>query len=168
MRKLFIAAFALMASVALANDNGNPKPHAEVEAGGNVCRITFYTPDIVRVTKHPVGTTAPQTKSEVITMTPTASLPITVSPSASTVRLKSSSLQVTIDRRTGLLSFASTTPEGKGHHIRASHRRQGQRKIHRHPNLPTRQGRAYLRSRHRAGRPTQPPQSQQACRADQP
>lgn len=66
MRKLFIAAFALMASVALANDNGNPKPHAEVEAGGNVCRITFYTPDIVRVTKHPVGTTAPKTKSEVI------------------------------------------------------------------------------------------------------
>ena len=51
MRKLFIAAFALMASVALANNEGKPKPHAEVEAGGNVCRVTFYTPDEIPLEK---------------------------------------------------------------------------------------------------------------------
>ena len=110
-RKLFIAAFAIMASVAFANNEGKPKPHAEVEAGGNVCRVTFYTPDIVRVTKHPVGTTAPQTKSEVVTLEPQSSLSINVTPNASAVRLKSESLVVTIDRRTGLLSFA--TSKGK-------------------------------------------------------
>lgn len=104
LRSLIIAVFAMVVSVAYADKQ---KPHAEVEAAGNVCRVTFYSPDIVRVTKYPVGSVQPETASEVVTMAPQASLDINNNTSATAVKLSSSSLMVTIDKRTGLVTFAA-------------------------------------------------------------
>lgn len=104
LRSLIIAVFAMVVSVAYADKQ---KSHAEVEAAGNVCRVTFYSPDIVRVTKYPVGSVQPETASEVVTMAPQASLDINNNTSATAVKLSSSSLMVTIDKRTGLVTFAA-------------------------------------------------------------
>ena len=79
----------------------------ELTAADMNINVTFYSPDIVRVTKAPLNSKALPQKSEVVTMSPQSSLPISSSSSASTVRLKSTSLTVTVDRRTGLISFAS-------------------------------------------------------------
>lgn len=103
-RSLFTAVLAVWVSISYAD---NQKPHAEVEAAGNVCRVTFYSPDIVRVTKYPVGSVQPETKSEVVTMSPQASLDINNNTSATAVKLSSSALTVTIDKRTGLVTFAT-------------------------------------------------------------
>ncbi|MGN1228322.1 MAG: DUF4968 domain-containing protein, partial [Prevotella sp.] len=105
MKRLFTALLVVMAVLTIRAQEGN---HYNITAANQTVCVTFYTPDIVRVTKAPAGYEYKEQKSEVITLSPSTSLPISVSSSASTVRLKSSSLLVTIDRRTGLLSFSSS------------------------------------------------------------
>mgnify|MGYP003529604243 CR=1 FL=1 len=51
--------------------------------------VSFYSPDIVRVTKTPLNSKALPQKSEVVTMSPQSSLPISSCSCASTVTLKS-------------------------------------------------------------------------------
>jgi alpha-D-xyloside xylohydrolase len=79
----------------------------ELDAGGNHLQVTFYTPQIVRVVKSPVGSRLPQTASEVVIMAPLGGKMITTESSSRSVRMKSSALTVVIDKRTGLVSFAS-------------------------------------------------------------
>ena len=62
IRQLLIALFVIMTSTAFASNGSNTQTSTEVEAGGNICRVTFYTPDIVRVTKAPVGYTYKEQK----------------------------------------------------------------------------------------------------------
>lgn len=107
LRLLLITALAMLAFAVHAAGNSSPKPNAEVEAAGKICRVTFYSPDIVRITKYPVGSVQPETASEVVTMSPQASLDIINNTGATAVKLSSSSLTVTIDKRTGLVTFAT-------------------------------------------------------------
>ena len=100
---LFILAVGMSLVTAAQKTNG-----VNLTAADMNINVTFYSPDIVRVTKVPVGCKTTDKKSEVVTMSPQSTLPVAVSSSASAVRLKSSSLAVTIDRRTGLLSFVSS------------------------------------------------------------
>ncbi len=100
---LFILAVGMSLVTAAQKTNG-----VNLTAADMNINVTFYSPDIVRVTKVPVGCKTTDKKSEVVTMSPQSALPVAVSSSASAVRLKSSSLSVTIDRRTGLLSFVSS------------------------------------------------------------
>ena len=108
IRQLLIALFVIMTSTAFASNGSNTQTSTEVEAGGNICRVTFYTPDIVRVTKAPVGYTYKEQKSEVVTLSPNGSIPVSVTSNSTTTKMKSDALIVTIDRRTGLVSFASS------------------------------------------------------------
>ncbi len=100
---LFILAVGMSLVTAAQKTNG-----VNLTAADMNINVTFYSPDIVRVTKVPVGCKTTDKNSEVVTMSPQSALPVAVSSSASAVRLKSSSLAVTIDRRTGLLSFVSS------------------------------------------------------------
>ena len=97
---LFVAVTVIATKAQITNG-------VELTAADMNINVTFYSPDIVRVTKAPLNSKALPQKSEVVTMSPQSSLPISSSSSASTVRLKSTSLTVTVDRRTGLISFAS-------------------------------------------------------------
>ena len=100
---LFILAVGMSLVTAAQKTNG-----VNLTAADMNINVTFYSPDIVRVTKIPVGCKTTDKNSEVVTMSPQSTLPVAVSSSASAFRLKSSSLSVTIDRRTGLLSFVSS------------------------------------------------------------
>ena len=105
MKKSLTIVFAVLTIIAAKAQN--PKG-VELAVADMRIHVTFYSPDIVRVTKVPVGSKTVELKSEVVTMSPQTSIPVTVTTSAAATRLKSSSLIVTVDRRTGLLSFASS------------------------------------------------------------
>ena len=104
MKRILTILFAALTVVAA---NAQKTNGVELTAADMNINVTFYSPDIIRVTKAPVGTKTTEMKSEVVTMSPESSLSVAVSSTASAVRLKSTSLAVTIDRRTGLLSFAA-------------------------------------------------------------
>ncbi len=91
--------------------NAQDTKSLELTAADMNINVTFYSPEIIRVTKAPLGSNSPKKKSEVVTMSPQSSLSVAESSTASAFRLKSSSLSVTINRHTGLISFA--TANGK-------------------------------------------------------
>ena len=91
--------------------NAQDTKSLELTAADMNINVTFYSPEIIRVTKTPLGSNSPKKKSEVVTMSPQSSLSVAESSTASAFRLKSSSLSVTINRHTGLISFA--TANGK-------------------------------------------------------
>ena len=91
--------------------NAQDTKRLELTAADMNINVTFYSPEIIRVTKTPLGSNSPKKKSEVVTMSPQSSLSVAESSTASAFRLKSSSLSVTINRHTGLISFA--TANGK-------------------------------------------------------
>ena len=91
--------------------NAQDTKRLELTAADMNINVTFYSPEIIRVTKTPLGSNSPKNKSEVVTMSPQSSLSVAESSTASAFRLKSSSLSVTINRHTGLISFA--TANGK-------------------------------------------------------
>ena len=91
--------------------NAQDTKSLELTAADMNINVTFYSPEIIRVTKIPLGSNSPKNKSEVVTMSPQSSLSVAESSTASAFRLKSSSLSVTINRHTGLISFA--TANGK-------------------------------------------------------
>lgn len=77
-----------------------------VNAQGNVCRVTFYSPEIVRVVKYPEGSGGPERKSLVVTMEPQDDVRLSVSDAGGATVVKSRTLTVSIDRQTGAVSFA--------------------------------------------------------------
>ena len=105
MKKILTMVVAVLTMIAAKAQN--PKG-VELTAADMRIHVTFYSPDMVRVTKIPMGSKTVEPKSEVVTMSPQTAIPVAVNTSATTTRLKSSSLVVTVDRHTGLLSFASS------------------------------------------------------------
>ena len=67
------------------------------------CEVQFYTPSIVRVVKYPQA--MPETKSLAVILAP-QDTKVKTHESADAVTLKSSEITVTLDKRTGALSFA--------------------------------------------------------------
>ena len=105
-RTLLFAVCSLFATALHASEKsaGN---NVSLSVDGKDINVTFYSSDIVRVTKTPVGSNAAEVKSEVVTMKPKTDFGVDVAYGTSKVRMKSKTLMVDIDRRTGLLVFYS-------------------------------------------------------------
>ncbi|MBS7284501.1 MAG: DUF5110 domain-containing protein [Prevotella sp.] len=108
MLRLFMTMLVVLATLTTKAQSSNGHT---LTIGDQRISIVFYTPDIVRITKSPVNHIYEEQKSEVVTLSPQKDLHVTSTQGAAVLRLKSSSLQVSIDRRTGLVSFA--TANGK-------------------------------------------------------
>ena len=108
MKRILTLMFVALTVIAA---NAQDTKRLELTAADMNINVTFYSPEIIRVTKTPLGSKSPKKKSEVVTMSPQSSLSVAESSTASAFRLKSSSLSVTINRHTGLISFA--TANGK-------------------------------------------------------
>ena len=70
---LFILAVGMSLVTAAQKTNG-----VNLTAADMNINVTFYSPDIVRVTKVPVGCKTTDKKSEVVTMSPQSALPAAV------------------------------------------------------------------------------------------
>ena len=80
---------------------------AEITAGdGTHCRVSFYSSNIVRVTKWAATAAEPQTKSLVVTMQPQASLKVDKKTAGKNITMSAGKLSVVIDGRTGNIRFA--------------------------------------------------------------
>ena len=100
MKKTLMTLFALLVMVC----GLNAKETVEVKAGGTTTKVTFYSPEIVRVVKVLDGTAGNTRESLVVTMQP-QDVKVQKSENSSAVTLKSSSLTVKIDKKTGLVQF---------------------------------------------------------------
>ena len=108
MKRILTLMFVALTVIAA---NAQDTKSLELTAADMNINVTFYSPEIIRVTKTPLGSNSPKIKTESVTMSPQSSLSVAESSTASAFRLKSSSLSVTINRHTGLISFA--TANGK-------------------------------------------------------
>ena len=100
MKKTLMTLFALLVMVC----GLNAKETVEVKAGGTTTKVTFYSPEIVRVVKVLDGTAGNTRESLVVTMQP-QDVKVQKSENSSAVTLKSSALTVKIDKKTGLVQF---------------------------------------------------------------
>ena len=89
MKKILTMVVAVLTMIAAKAQN--PKG-VELTAADMRIHVTFYSPDMVRVTKIPMGSKTVEPKSEVVTMSPQTAIPVAVNTSATATRLKSSSL----------------------------------------------------------------------------
>ena len=76
----------------------------EVKTGDAVTKVTFYSPEIVRVVKVPAGKPGNTRESLVVTMEP-QDVKVQKSENSTAVTLKSPVLTVKIDKKTGLVQF---------------------------------------------------------------
>lgn len=95
----------VMAFMAVLSAGAQTKNGVEVNAGGNRMQVSFYSPTIVRVQKCPEGKTMPDLRSEVVTMQPGNDFEISIKENGKAIRMKSTALTVTIDKRTGLIQY---------------------------------------------------------------
>jgi hypothetical protein len=80
---------------------------AEITAGdGTHCRVSFYSSNIVRVTKWAATAAEPQTKSLVVTMQPQASLKVDKKTAGKNITMSAGKLSVVIDGRTENIRIA--------------------------------------------------------------
>lgn len=103
--KRLLTLLCLLASVALVM--AETANEVEVKANGVVTRVSFYTPEIVRVVKCPGETITQKRNSLVVTLAPQTDIDISVKEAASKVVMSSEKLSVMIDKRTGQLQFMS-------------------------------------------------------------
>lgn len=103
--KRLLTLLCLLASVALVM--AETTNEVEVKANGVVTRVSFYTPEIVRVVKCPGETITQKRNSLVVTLAPQTDIDISVKETASKVVMSSEKLSVMIDKRTGQLQFMS-------------------------------------------------------------
>ena len=103
--KRLLTLLCLLASVALVM--AETTNEVEVKANGVVTRVSFYTPEIVRVVKCPGETITQKRNSLVVTLAPQTDIDISVNEAASKVVMSSEKLSVMIDKRTGQLQFMS-------------------------------------------------------------
>ena len=103
--KRLLTLLCLLASVALVM--AETTNEFEVKANGVVTRVSFYTPEIVRVVKCPGETITQKRNSLVVTLAPQTDIDISVKEAASKVVMSSEKLSVMIDKRTGQLQFMS-------------------------------------------------------------
>ena len=76
----------------------------DVGEGNLKCEVQFYTPSIVRILKHPQGSVS-EDKSLSVVLSP-RKVSFKVSNAENNITLKSSELTVTVDSKSGLVSFA--------------------------------------------------------------
>ena len=81
-----------------------PAEPVEINTGDAVTKVTFYSPEIVRVVKVPTGKPGNTRESLVVTMEP-QDVKVQKSENSSAVTLKSPVLTVKIDKKTGLVQF---------------------------------------------------------------
>ena len=82
------------------------KNSLELTAGGHRLQVTYYTPQIVRVVKHPAEKPLQTPPSEVVTLQPQTDFNIQIKENGQTIRMHSDALSVSIDKRSGLIQFA--------------------------------------------------------------
>ncbi|MDO4496647.1 MAG: DUF4968 domain-containing protein, partial [Bacteroidales bacterium] len=93
--------------LAVVSAGAETKNGVELKAGGNQLQVTFYSPQIVRVQKCPESKPMPAIQSEVVTMTPLSDFDVKIQEGSSAIKMSSSALTVTIDKRSGLVQFAA-------------------------------------------------------------
>ena len=81
-----------------------PAEPVEINTGDAVTKVTFYSPEIVRVVKVPAGKPGNTRESLVVTMEP-QDVKVQKSENSSAVTLKSPVLTVRIEKKTGLVQF---------------------------------------------------------------
>ena len=86
------------------NAYAGPAEQVEVKTGDAVTKVTFYSPEIVRVVKVPAGKPGNTRESLVVTMAP-QDVNVQKSENSSAITLKSPVLTVRIDKKTGLVQF---------------------------------------------------------------
>lgn len=94
----------LIAALSLQAQNA---PQAEVKVNGTTTQVTFHSPEIVRVVKFPSDAQGPTKPSMVVTLAPQSGLDVNIKESNTHTTLTSNALTVSIDKRTGLVQFAS-------------------------------------------------------------
>ena len=87
-----------------ASTYAGPVSPVEVNTADAVTKVTFYSPEIVRVVKVPAGKPGNTRESLVVTMDP-QNVNVQKSENGSAVTLKSPVLTVKIDKKTGLVQF---------------------------------------------------------------
>lgn len=103
MRNYMFAFFCLIAFVTGIQAQNTQ----EVKVNGITTRVTFYSPEIVRVVKFPSDAQGPTKPSMVVTLAPQSGLDVNIKESGARTTLTSNALTVSIDKRTGLVQFAS-------------------------------------------------------------
>ena len=88
----------------IAEALAGPVSPVEVATPEAVTKVTFYSPEIVRIVKIPAGKPGNTRESLVVTMQP-QDVKIQKSENAGSVTLKSPALTVKIDKKTGLVQF---------------------------------------------------------------
>ena len=100
MRKILALLICLFGAIALSAQT------TEITTNdGTHCRVSFYSPRIVRVTKWPSTAQEPQQKSLVVTMQPQQDLQVSKKTAGKTVTMTAGKLTVIIDQRTGNIRF---------------------------------------------------------------
>ena len=89
----------------------------EVKTADAVTKVTFYSPEIVRVVKIPAGKPGNTRESLVVTMEP-QDVKVQKSENSSAVTLKSPVLTVKIDKKTGLVQFLAKNKKKTGNLFR--------------------------------------------------
>jgi alpha-D-xyloside xylohydrolase len=100
IKKLLLLGIILMASAAYCMAEG-----FEFSTGKYCCKVEFYSPTIVRVTKWPANKTFKEEKSLVVTMQPQQGLKVSRKVNATSATLNCGNLAVKIDKRSGRLQF---------------------------------------------------------------
>ena len=77
----------------------------EFSTGKYCCKVEFYSPTIVRVTKWPANKAFKEEKSLVVTMQPQQGLKVSRKENATSATLNCGNLAVKIDKRSGRLQF---------------------------------------------------------------
>lgn len=81
------------------------KNDMQLNVGRNVCRVIFYTPQIVRIVKYPQSTSPKLDKSIVVIMSPERNLEVSERDKGGKITVESSQLTVSVDKKTGNIQF---------------------------------------------------------------
>ena len=103
IKKLLLSGLFLMASSAFCWAEG-----LEFSTGKYCCKVEFYSPNIVRVTKWPAEKAFKEEKSLVVTLQPQQGIKVCKNENEYSATLSCGKLSVKIDKRSGRLQFLSS------------------------------------------------------------
>lgn len=103
IKKLLLSGLFLMASSAFCWAEG-----LELSTGKYCCKVEFYSPNIVRVTKWPAEKAFKEEKSLVVTLQPQQGIKVCKNENEYSATLSCGKLSVKIDKRSGRLQFLSS------------------------------------------------------------
>src|SRR4051812_43616657 len=104
---IFSIALVVLAAPLISKAQGYQKTASGVKASVNdaTIEVQFFSPEIVRVTKWPIGKNF--TKESLSVIKKPAAVPVTLKQQSDLLNLRSSKLNVTLNLKTGELAFAS-------------------------------------------------------------